>query len=720
MPRLAMAGASAARAFGFLRTAIANAVDQYFNLTTLLLPGNGTNGAQNNTFLDSSSNNFTITRNGNTTQGTFSPFSQAGWGLQTGGRSLLSIPASSDFDLISTDFTIEFWFNVNAFNTMSGSGNNFFGNGLATATNGWYMSFDGSGTTTTSIIFGAWNGGTRTDNVFTGLTLNMGTWYHIALQRNGTGAGNLRLFVNGVMQGSALNSATYSTAGSTFTFGSGAYTQNGGFSGNADYYISNVRLTKSAVYSTSGFTPPTSNLSQLAGTTLLIGQSNRFVNNGTNTGVITNDGHSTARVAVVPFSPFAPTAAYDAAVVGGSGYFDGSGDYLSLSNAGLEPTGTSDFTYETWVYNNGFSGSQYGRGIITLFAPASYANNRLLIRLNAGFNLINFYLVVNGSILAGTSGTDGTRLLTQNAWSHLAVVRRNGVFTVYINGVQDINITNLTTVSLTGFTSLDIGRNQDGGTPDFSGYMSNTRYIRSQALTSGAFTPPTALVTSTAVGWTGANAASSITGTVALLCNFTNAGVVDSTGKNALETVGNAQISTTQSRFGGGSMYFDGTGDYAYAVSSAANSALGSGDWTVEFWLYTNAGSTTYNVIDWRPNATQGAYFSFYLNSGTPTYYTSSADRIVGGSAIPATTWTHVAVSRSGTSTRMFINGTQSGSTYTDTANYLGVVNRPAIGGGGSDTNNTLNGYIDDLRVTRGFARYTSNFTPPTAPFALQ
>ena len=49
--------------------------DSYFNLVSLLLPGNGTNGAQNNTFLDSSTNNFTVTRNGNTTQGTFSPFS---------------------------------------------------------------------------------------------------------------------------------------------------------------------------------------------------------------------------------------------------------------------------------------------------------------------------------------------------------------------------------------------------------------------------------------------------------------------------------------------------------------------------------------------------------------------------------------------------------------------------------------------------------------------
>jgi hypothetical protein len=55
--------------------------DPFFNQTTLLLHGDGTNGAQNNTFLDSSTNNFTITRNGNTTQGTFSPFSLAAGGV---------------------------------------------------------------------------------------------------------------------------------------------------------------------------------------------------------------------------------------------------------------------------------------------------------------------------------------------------------------------------------------------------------------------------------------------------------------------------------------------------------------------------------------------------------------------------------------------------------------------------------------------------------------
>ncbi len=166
--------------------------------------------------------------------------------------------------------------------------------------------------------------------------------------------------------------------------------------------------------------------------------------------------------------------------------------------------------------------------------------------------------------------------------------------------------------------------------------------------------------------------------------------------------------------------YFDGTGDYLYANSSASNAAFGTGDFTVEFWLYTAAGSTTYNLLDWRPTSTNGSYLTVYLDAGVPKVAVNGSNVITGGAGISATTWTHVAVCRSGTSTKMFINGTQSGSTYTDSTNYIGVANRPAIGGGGYDTASTLNGYIDDLRVTKGYARYTSNFTAPTAAFPLQ
>jgi hypothetical protein len=106
-----------------------------------------------------------------------------------------------------------------------------------------------------------------------------------------------------------------------------------------------------------------------------------------------------------------------------------------------------------------------------------------------------------------------------------------------------------------------------------------------------------------------------------------------------------------------------------------------------------------------------------YTNtSGVLAFYASSADRITS-SALSTATWYHIAVSRSGANTRMFVNGTQAGSTYTDTNNYAAG----AIGvGGRADATIPLNGYIDDLRITKGIARYTANFTPPQVALPRQ
>jgi len=110
MGLLSTIGAASARAYGFTRSAIATAVDTYFNLTTLLLSGDGTNGAQNNTFLDSSTNNFTITRNGNTTQGTFSPFSQTGWSNYFDGTDdYLAVADNAVLRPGTSNFTLEAW-----------------------------------------------------------------------------------------------------------------------------------------------------------------------------------------------------------------------------------------------------------------------------------------------------------------------------------------------------------------------------------------------------------------------------------------------------------------------------------------------------------------------------------------------------------------------------------------------------------------------------------
>lgn len=177
---------------------------------------------------------------------------------------------------------------------------------------------------------------------------------------------------------------------------------------------------------------------------------------------------------------------------------------------------------------------------------------------------------------------------------------------------------------------------------------------------------------------------------------------------------GNAQISTAQSQFGGASASFDGSGDYLQ-VATGTDFEFGTGDFTIEFWLRLNNASAQQNIYESRVS-TEASRPVIGFNAGTLRYLNGGTiDRITSGTLV-ANTWYHVAVARFGTNTRMFVNGTQAGATFTDTTNYGVGAGRPLIGSF-AGTAAFLNGFIDELRVTKGVARYTANFTPPTAPF---
>lgn len=180
---------------------------------------------------------------------------------------------------------------------------------------------------------------------------------------------------------------------------------------------------------------------------------------------------------------------------------------------------------------------------------------------------------------------------------------------------------------------------------------------------------------------------------------------------------GDAQISTAQSKpgFGGSSIAFDGTGDY---LDIGSNSAFGYGlsDFTIETWVYRNVSSAVQVLLDQRAAAPIQLVPTLYVNATTLFYYANGNNRITGG-VVPASQWVHIALSRSGTSTKLFINGLQTGSTFTDTFNYIVSPARIGDGNDGVSPTASLNGYIDDFRITKGVARYTGNFTPPTAPF---
>lgn len=180
--------------------------------------------------------------------------------------------------------------------------------------------------------------------------------------------------------------------------------------------------------------------------------------------------------------------------------------------------------------------------------------------------------------------------------------------------------------------------------------------------------------------------------------------------------VGDAKISTAQSKFGGSSIAFDGSGDYL-SIPSNIDFRLGAENFTIEFWIRYNTVSGVQILFDTRPTAGTGLYPVIYSNGATLSYFTNASDRITVLNAVAAGAWYYVALVKNSGLTKLYLNGLQVGSAYADSNDYLCG---PLLFIGNDSYTPALyafNGYIDDLRITKGVARYTANFTPPTAPF---
>ncbi len=191
---------------------------------------------------------------------------------------------------------------------------------------------------------------------------------------------------------------------------------------------------------------------------------------------------------------------------------------------------------------------------------------------------------------------------------------------------------------------------------------------------------------------------------------------------------GNASISTARSKFGGSSCYFDGTGDYVDVGGTywTTGAAIDSGDFTIELWLnidawggnnsqslITNYGTNTGGWALYVKNTT-GQVFWWHYNGSAWVY----VNRYTGTqTALSLDTWYHIALTRSGNIFRLFLDGTQEDSTTDSnamTSSNGGTHSGIRIGAVNAALDYPVNGYIDDVRITKGVARYTSNFTPPT------
>jgi hypothetical protein len=218
-------------------------------------------------------------------------------------------------------------------------------------------------------------------------------------------------------------------------------------------------------------------------------------------------------------------------------------------------------------------------------------------------------------------------------------------------------------------------------------------------------------------------------GNVVVLCGFDGThGATSFTDESAAGRTatfnGNAQLDTSQAKWGSASLLCDGNGDFV-SFADHADFTLGSSDFCIEAWIRGASLSNQFNPIagHWNPTGNQRAWLLYYnstlggiqffysTNGGTPTVNTFGAVTLQTG------VWYHVAASREGANLRLFVNGIQRNTTHNIGTSSIHDSNTTLKIGAGS-TSEFWNGWIDEFRMTVGVPRVTQNFTPPRGPFS--
>ena len=189
----------------------------------------------------------------------------------------------------------------------------------------------------------------------------------------------------------------------------------------------------------------------------------------------------------------------------------------------------------------------------------------------------------------------------------------------------------------------------------------------------------------------------------------------ESNSTHSVTFAGGAQISTAESKFGGSSLYLNGDSGTKLTISQSSDFDFGTGDFTIEFWIKTslsNNDSQSRRVISFGDN--NATRIQIFLSSDGIDFYDTSSVKVDGDIDVADGNWHHVAFTRSGTSLKGFVDGVQSGSTATNSTDYDNAA-ALTIGAYASTGLGRVVGYLEDLRITKGLARYTSAFTAPTS-----
>lgn len=687
--------------------------DPYFYLDTLLIHGNTPGGyISTGTVIDSSTatNIVNIAGTGNITQGSVNPFGRYWSNYFNGTTDYLTMPDSSSLRLGGNNFTLECWSNITTLPANVGtSGALILAQKGAIGSNNfeWALVIYQFGGSYYFALQYTTDGSTVNTIGSSAITISPSTWNHYAITKSGS---NLSLFVNGILSGSI-------TIFSNFYTGSGYLSIANDPAGTSTFfngYISNIRLVNGNALYTATFTPsiiPLTN-TNTNNTVLLACVDNSMRDISTNSSVILAVGTPS----VQRLSPWGAISLYSttSSVLTGSIQFDGSTGYLYAAPQSAYTLANNDFTVEFWIKANSWSGT------LVPFWQNDSLGASIYDKLWFGYT--------SNSLTIGQYGTSG---LVQtpwtpltNTWYHLAMIRSNSNFYLYINGTGQLLSTNTITTS-TAFGQNGITIGASSGPYYFNGYISNFRFTNGTALYTANF-PLSSTILST------------VTNTVLLTAQSTQL-INDISGNNfPISVVGlavpNANTpfsrsnnTSTSALIYSGSYYFDG--NTYLTVPSASNLTVYIKNFTAEAWIYLNQkpantgaangisviqkGSIGTNTFEWALTVYQtgGTYYLGYLYSqdGVNVITTSSS-----AITLNANSWNHIALSKTDNNANIFLNGISVGrpSIYTYVYTGTGTI----FIGYNPATSISFKGYMSNIRFVNGQGLYQTTFTPSIIP----
>lgn len=659
--------------------------------TTPLTPITGTSiiACQANRLIDTGPNNYALTKNGDVYVRQAHPYTLSYSAAVPSGYSVyfdgtgdyLNAGSNAAFAFGTNPYTVELW----VYPTSALASTQVLVR--MSATSGWQLYYEN-----TTYGIGIAVVGTASF-LYTGIpatSLRPGRWYHIAISRVSTAANSTYIYVNGMLRTTGTDSNNWTVTGPLTIGANSSGTET--FTG----YISNVRIVNgTALYPGTNFTLPTSALTAVTNTSFLSCQDLVIKDNSTNAFAITRNGD----VVASSFHPFGDATTVKLPATYYGVYFDGTGDFITSAGSTAFTFGTGDFTVEYWVFHTSVAATYNQHvGAATTSAGFAFGTNGTALKMYMTTSTV-------GYTSTGTS-------FVLNRWHHVAYCRSSGTVTFFLDGLVNYTVAAATNITETG---LGLGGAPSGTVYPMTGYLSNVRVIKGTALYTTAFVPSTAALTAVA-------------GTSLLTCQSST--VIDnSSASNTLTINGDASPvyvnlanpSTGLDTRYLGSAYFDGTYDY-FEIASNAAFGFGTGDYTLEAWIYIIGAATTngYMILDFRNvgNGADGKIILYLNNANALTVNIGTTIIIASGVTILQNQWYHVAVARSGTNTKLFVNGAQKGSTYVGSQD-LGATARPVIGNvadASATYNASWNGYISDVRIVKGSAVYTTAFIPPVQP----